>query len=93
MSAGTCSGGSDPTLCCIPGAWGRMQALGEIGFRTHGEPLPDEVIDTAAERGIDPHALDWHVEAIHGWEPHDVGYRRAVGIAADCLAAGGCETG
>jgi hypothetical protein len=68
-----------------------LQAGGEASFHAHGEPLPQAVIDVAAARGIDPHALDWHVEAIHGWEPHDVGYRDRVGEAVDCLAAGGCE--
>jgi hypothetical protein len=68
-----------------------MQAGGEGAFRAHGEPLPQPVIDVAAARGIDPHTLDWHVEAVHGWEPHDLGYRDRVGEAAGCLAAGGCE--
>lgn len=90
MTATQCIG-SDPTLCCLPGAWQRMQALGESGFRAYGEPLPVDVIDVAAARGGEPHALDWHVEAVHGWEPHDTGYRERVGEAADCLLAGGCE--
>lgn len=83
----TCSVGNNPALCCTLGAWGRLQAMGEAGFRAHGEPLPQAVIDVAAERGVDPHALDEHVEAVHGWEPHDVGYADRVGEAADCLAA------
>jgi hypothetical protein len=82
---------ADPALCCLPGAWERMAAMGEHGFRAYGEPLPEAVIEVAAVRGIEPHALDWHVEAIHGWEPHDVGYRDHVGAAAECLASGGCD--
>jgi hypothetical protein len=65
--------------------------MGESGFRSYGEPLPEEVIDVAAGHGIDPHALDSHVEGVHGCEPHDAGYREAVQVAARCLANGGCE--
>ncbi len=82
---------ADPALCCLPGAWARIGALGEHGFRAHGEPLPEAVINTAADRGVEPHALNWHVEAVHGWEPHDAGYDDHVVAAAECLAAGGCE--
>jgi hypothetical protein len=56
-----------------------------------GDPVPSAVIQVAEETGIDPRALDWHVEAEHGWEPHDVGYVDAVRAAARCLQAGGCE--
>lgn len=82
---------ADPALCCLPGAWDRMAAMGEHGFRHHGEPLPEAVINVAAERGIEPHALDRHVEAVHGWEPHDPGYGDHVVVAAECLAGGGCD--
>lgn len=33
--------------------------------------------------------LDWHVEAIHGWEPHDKGYEEAIVQSAACLLEGG----
>lgn len=91
MTTATACTSPDPSLCCQPGAWERLQAMGESGFRAYGEPLPFDVIDVAARRGVDPHALDHHVEGVHGWEPHDVGYRDRVGDAAECLLAGGCE--
>lgn len=58
-----------------------------------GDPFP--VVSAVAElRGIDPADLDWHAEAVHGWEPHDEGYDRAVIAAADCLLSGGeCARG
>jgi hypothetical protein len=40
----------------------------------HGEPRPPEVTAVAEVLGLDPGELDWHVEAEHGWEPHDEGY-------------------
>ena len=93
LSAMTCSAGNDPDLCCTLGAWERLQAMGETGFRVHGEPLPPAVIAVASERRIDPHALDMHVEGEHGWEPHDPGYADRVAEAADCLVNGcGLET-
>ncbi len=62
--------------------WERLQA---------GEPLPEAVIDVAAERGIDPHELDDHGEGEHGWEPHDIGYGGAVETGAECMALEGCS--
>jgi hypothetical protein len=56
-----------------------------------GEPIPDKVIQVAEEYKLDPKDLDWHVEAIHGWERHDNGYDTQVTFAAECLANGGCE--
>ena len=85
-----CSAGNDPALCCTPGAWERLQAMGESGIRAHGEPLPPVVVEVAAANGLDPHALGHHVEAEHGWEPHDAGYGTAVSAAAFCLMSGGC---
>jgi hypothetical protein len=87
----TCPAGNDPALCCTPGAWGRLQAMGEVGFRAHGEPLPPEVVEVASANGLDPHTLAWHVEAEHGWEPHDEGYTIAVSAAAFCVKSGGCS--
>lgn len=87
---GCCSAGNDPALCCTPGAWERLGAMGEGGFRAYGEPLPPEVVEVAAANGLDPHGLASHVEGDHGWEPHDSGYAVAVSGAAFCLASGGC---
>ena len=57
-----------------------------------GEPLYPSVIETAARLGLDPHDLAGHVEGEHGWEPHNVGYDKAVGDAAACLMRGsGCS--
>lgn len=78
----------DPALCCLPGAWDRMATLPH-GFMVHGEPLPPEVADIAAAEGVDPHRLDHHVEAIHGWEPHDEGYAQAVAASVECVKNGG----
>lgn len=79
--------GNDPAKCCLPGASERVTVYDIMAF---GEPLASEVADIAAELGLDPHELDWHVEAVHGWEPHDEGYTSGVRCAADCLRAGGC---
>lgn len=83
-----CSAGKRADECCLPGAWDRITLAGLYG---HGEPLPTEVIDAAAEHDVDPHQLDWHVEAVHGWEPHDVGYADAVRASVDCLTGDNCE--
>jgi hypothetical protein len=80
--------GTGAARCCVGDPWADL----DIAYvRTYGEPLPPAVIAVAAECGADPHALDWHVEAVHGWEPHNTGYAEAVAAAADCLAGGGCE--
>lgn len=49
-----------------------------------GEPLPAEVLAVTEVLGLDPGVLDWHVEAVHGHEPHDEGYEEAVWAAAEC---------
>jgi hypothetical protein len=81
-----CAGGRDPARCCVGDPW-------ETFTPYDTEPLDPAVIETAAERGVEPHALDRHVEGVHGWEPHDVGYDRAVAAAARCLLGSGCEGG
>ena len=41
---------------------------------------------------MDAGALDWHVEAIHGWETHDEGFvERGLAGAVSCLLQGGCD--
>ncbi len=89
MTTPRCAAGADPTTCCTPGAWERMATLGLGAWHTLGEPLPEQVIDVAAQLGVEPHALDYHVEGVHGYEPHDTGYRDAVEQAARCLLEGG----
>lgn len=56
------------------------------------DPAIDERTVAAAEAaGLDPKVLDWHVEAEHGWEPHDEGFvERGLAGAVTCLQAGGC---
>ena len=80
-----CAAGNDPTRCCVGDPWAGLNPYVEQ------EPLDSSVIFVAAERGVEPHALDHHVEAVHGWEPHDVGYAQAVAAAAQCMLSGGCE--
>lgn len=84
-----CSAGNYADTCCLPGSWDRITLGGLYG---QGEPLPPAVADVAAERGIDPHTLDSHVEGKHGWEPHNAGYAEAVRAAADCVVRGNCGT-
>lgn len=51
-------------------------------------------VQVALAEGLDPWALDWHVEAEHGWETHDVGFmERGLAGAVACLKAGGCTGG
>jgi hypothetical protein len=51
---------------------------------------PPQLLAVAAARGVEPRALDWHVEAIHGCEPHDEDYAYGCDVAADCLTSGIC---
>ena len=46
--------------------------------------VPPNVAAVAAKYGLAAEDLDWHVEAEHGWEPHDVGHADAVEAAARC---------
>lgn len=58
----------------------------------HEEPLIDERVSRyAEEHNIDADKLDWHLEAIHGWEPHNRGYEEAIEAAAECMTHGFCE--
>jgi hypothetical protein len=79
-----CSAGNDPERCCVGDPWANINPY-------YDDPLPSAVIQIAARHGVEPHILDHHVEGVHGWEPHDVGYDTAVEAAAACLLAGGCE--
>lgn len=47
--------------------------------------IPHVVSAIADFCNLDPKELDWHVEALHGWESHDEGYAEAVWRAASCL--------
>lgn len=56
------------------------------------EPLIDpRAEELAPVYGVDAKELDWHVEAVHGWEPHDSFYVEALHQSARCLLEGGCE--
>jgi hypothetical protein len=46
--------------------------------------MMSNVAAVAAKYGISAEDLDWHVEAEHGWEPHDLGYSEALEVAARC---------
>lgn len=83
-------GGRPVSFCCVGDPWGNPN----LGMQVMhwGEPLYPSVIEVAARTGLDPHDLAGHVEGDHGWEPHDVGYDKAVEQAAECLLAGSpCE--
>jgi hypothetical protein len=55
------------------------------------EPLIDpRTVAYAKSHSLDVDVLDWHLEAIHGFERHDLGYEQAIEEAAACLASGGC---
>jgi hypothetical protein len=55
--------------------------------------IPELVTSTAETFGLDRRDLAWHLEAVHGWEAHDIGYEVAVAEAAACgqrsVTAGG----
>jgi len=58
----------------------------------HDEPPVDPRVSAyAKEHSLDEKVLDWHLEAIHGWEGHNPGYEEAIEQAAECLANGGCR--
>jgi hypothetical protein len=48
--------------------------------------IPELVTSTAETFGLDRRDLDWHLEAVHGWEAHNVGWDVAVGEAAACAS-------
>lgn len=54
--------------------------------------IDDRILKAAIDAGLDPEVVDWHLEAVHGWEPHDVGYieQGLVGTVS-CLLKGGCN--
>ncbi len=87
-----------------PANWGRRAlAVAEPPQRAPDpeEYIPEPLAAVAEEFGLTVDDLWWHVEAGHGWEPHDIGYEvagaaaaacasrsvRAGGSARDCLAA------
>ncbi len=83
-----CVAGSEAARCCVGDPWADVT---EMSLYVFGEPLPAAVIRAAAEQGVEPHALDQHVEGVHGVEPHNDGYAEAVISAARCVKAGGCD--
>lgn len=81
-----CSRGRPPSVCCVGEPWDSTNIAEQIMY--WGEPLYPSVIEVAARAGLDPHELAGHVEGEHGWEPHNVGYDKAVEQAAACMLAG-----
>jgi hypothetical protein len=56
------------------------------------EPVVDDRVRAyAVEHDINMFALDWHLEAHHGWERHDLGYEEAIPDAANCVRANECD--
>jgi hypothetical protein len=51
---------------------------------------PEAVNTFAKQFDVSPKELDWHVEAVHGWEAHDHGYAEATLRAVRCLQNGVC---
>jgi hypothetical protein len=84
----TCTAGLPPQVCCVGRPWDVPDLAGQVA--QWGEPLPQVVIDVAAAHGLNPHDLEWHVEAVDGFEPSDSGYAEAAGSAARHILAGGC---
>jgi hypothetical protein len=83
-----CSAGLVKAYCCDVDAWDRV--LKDIYILIwHGEPLPAVVARVAKAYQVDPHHLDFHVEGVHGWEPHDVNYGQRVEQAAACMLRAG----
>ncbi len=87
MSVNRCSIGNEPELCCVGDPWNHPR----FDPQFHMEPLLPAVISAAKNHELDPHLVDWHLEAIHGWEPHDAKYDVEAEAAAECLCRGGCE--
>jgi hypothetical protein len=82
-----CSQGNVPERCCVGDPWGTFDPYRDA------EPLHPYTIQIASQTGVDPHDLDWHIEAEHGWEAHNPGYEGTVVWAAGCLLNGGCDLG
>ena len=58
----------------------------------YDEPaVDDRVREYADEHDVNMYALDWHLEAHHGWERHDRGYEEAIPDAANCVRKNECE--
>lgn len=53
--------------------------------------MDGRVIKAALTKGLDPVKVDWHLEAVHGWESHDPGYIE-IGLRGtiECMLKGGC---
>jgi hypothetical protein len=64
-----------------------------LELQVYGDPdvFPDVTIRVAQAYNLSAEALDWHVEAVHGWELHNEGYDKAVEDAAQCILSGGCN--
>lgn len=56
------------------------------------QSIDPRTVKAAIDAGLDPEVLDWHVEAVHGWETHDLWFVE-IGLAGAvaCLLKGGCE--
>lgn len=66
-----------------PDEWSRMVWTGEAESGIHWK-----VVRIAELTGLDPKALERHVEIERGWEPHDRGYLHQVVVSARVLLFG-----
>lgn len=54
--------------------------------------IDERITKAAKDAGLDPAVLDWHLEAVHGWETHDIGWEeKGLAGAVRCLLNGGCN--
>lgn len=56
-----------------------------------GDPYDERLLTIAKQFDLVPKDLDWHVEAIHGYAPHNEGYAEALVASVRCLQNGTCE--
>lgn len=72
-----CSAGRERAICCSPRAIDNLRERHGNAWVYYWHEFSDIVAVVADALGIDPHALDDHVQD-RGWEYHDRGIERAI---------------